>query len=55
MKRSTPLDELVHWKDMKPSKLLDLSLPRFATDSGELPFQEGRPLDSSDEEEDQTT
>jgi hypothetical protein len=55
MKRSTPLGELVHQKGMKPSKLLDLSLPRSATDLGELPFQKGRPLDSSDKEEGQTT
>jgi hypothetical protein len=52
---STPSSELVYQKGTKPSKLLDLSLPRSATDSGELPFQEGRPLDSFDEEEGQTT
>jgi hypothetical protein len=38
MKRSTPLSELLHRKGMKPTKLLDLSLPHSATDSGELPF-----------------
>jgi hypothetical protein len=35
---------------MKPSKLLDISPLRYATDPDELPFQEGRPLNSSDEE-----
>jgi hypothetical protein len=35
---------------MKPSKPLDSNPPRYATDPDKLPFQEGRPLDSSDEE-----
>jgi hypothetical protein len=41
---------LEHWKGRKPSKFLELSPPRSIIDSGELPFQEGRPLASSGDE-----
>jgi hypothetical protein len=36
---------------MKPSKSLKSSLPRFIATPGELPFQEGRPLLLSDDED----
>jgi hypothetical protein len=42
--------ELTRWKGTKPSKTLNINPPRYATDPDELPFQEGRPLDSSNEE-----
>jgi hypothetical protein len=50
MMTPTPSGLLGHRKGTKPSKLLDLSLLRSATDFGELPFQKGRPLDSSNKE-----
>jgi hypothetical protein len=36
---------------VKPSEFLKSSPPRSITDSGELPFQEGRPPTPSDDEE----
>jgi hypothetical protein len=42
---------LEHWKGRKPSKFLESSPPRSIIDSGELPFQEGRPLASSNDDE----
>jgi hypothetical protein len=36
---------------MKPSRFLKSSPPRFITTPGELPFQEGRPLLPSDDED----
>jgi hypothetical protein len=36
---------------MKPSRSLKLSPPRFIATPGELPFQEGRPLPPSDNED----
>jgi hypothetical protein len=41
----------MHWKGMKPSKLLDLSPPSSITNSSKLSFQEGWPLASSAEEQ----
>jgi hypothetical protein len=41
---SAPPGSLVGWKGVKPSKPLDLSLPRSATELDELLFQEGRPV-----------
>jgi hypothetical protein len=52
---STWSGRLGHRKGTKPSKLLDSSPPFFAIDPDELPFQEGRPLDSSNEEEEWIT
>jgi hypothetical protein len=43
--------KLEHWKDVKLPGFLKSSPPRSITDSGELPFQEGRPLALSDGEE----
>jgi hypothetical protein len=48
--KSNLVGELTHRKGTKPSKPLDINPPHYATDPDELPFQEGRPLDSSDEE-----
>jgi hypothetical protein len=48
---STRLGRLVHWKGRKPSKFLESSPPQSIIDSGELPFQEGRPLASFNDEE----
>jgi hypothetical protein len=48
--KSNLLGELRRRKGTKPSKPLDLNPPQYATDPDELPFHEGRPLDSSDEE-----
>jgi hypothetical protein len=45
------LGRLEHWKGKKPSKFLESSRPRSIIDSGELPFQDGRPLASSNDEE----
>jgi hypothetical protein len=44
--------KLEHWKGRNPSKFLESSPPRSIIDSGELLFQEGRPLASSNDEED---
>jgi hypothetical protein len=48
---STRSGRLEHWKGRKLSEFLESSPPRSIIDSGELPFQEGRPLASSDDEE----
>jgi hypothetical protein len=45
------LGRLGHWKGIKPSKSLKSSPPRFIATPGELPFQEGRPLLPSDDED----
>jgi hypothetical protein len=37
---------------MKPSRSLKSSPPQFIATPGELPFQEGRPLPPSDDEDD---
>jgi hypothetical protein len=47
---SNLVGELTRRKVTKPSKPLDINPPRYTIDPDELPFQEGRPLDSSDEE-----
>jgi hypothetical protein len=50
--KSNLVGELTRRQDTKPSESLDLSPPRYATELDELPFLEGRPFDSSDEERD---
>jgi hypothetical protein len=50
---STQSGRLEHRKGRKPSKFLEPSPPQSIIDSGELPFQEGIPLASFDDEEGQ--
>jgi hypothetical protein len=40
-----------HRKGIKPSRFLKSSPPQFISTPGELPFQEGRPLPPSDDED----
>jgi hypothetical protein len=47
----TQSGKLEHWKGVKPSRFLKSIPPRSITDLDKLPFQEGRPLTSSINEE----
>jgi hypothetical protein len=49
-KESNLVGEFTHRKGTKSSKPLEFNLPCYAIDPDELPFQEGRPLNSSDDE-----
>jgi hypothetical protein len=50
---STQSGRLMRQKGTKPLELFDIGFPLYDIDSDELPFQEGRPLNPSDREDEQ--